>query len=120
MGGEWMARSALQSCVVPRRRRGRERLGHHGDSTGTRVCDRCSMKITTHLDHMCLSFLETAGYDWQLLDRNVQRFREGLVFQAHRRLNHSTLGLRVIKKKEQGVPFLETAGCDCRLAVDVL
>ena len=29
------------------------------------------------------------------------RFREGLVFQAHRLLYHSTLGLRVIKKKIQ-------------------
>ena len=31
--------------------------------------------------------------------RNVQRFRGGLVFKAHRLLCHSTLGLRVIKKK---------------------
>jgi len=36
----------------------------------------------------------------QLLYRNVQRFRGGLVFKAHRRLYHSTLGLRVIKKKK--------------------
>ena len=36
----------------------------------------------------------------QLLERNVQRFRGGLVFKAHRRLHHSTLGLRVIKKKQ--------------------
>jgi len=28
----------------------------------------------------------------------VQRFRGGLVFKAHRRVYHSTLGLRVIKK----------------------
>ena len=28
----------------------------------------------------------------QLLDRNVQRFRGGLVFRAHRLLYHSTLG----------------------------
>jgi len=28
------------------------------------------------------------------------RFRRGLVFKAHRLLYHSTLGLRVIKKKE--------------------
>jgi len=32
--------------------------------------------------------------------RNVQRFRGGLVFKAHRLLYHSTLGLRVIKKRE--------------------
>jgi len=30
--------------------------------------------------------------------RNVKRFRGGLVSKAHRRLYHSTLGLRVIKK----------------------
>ena len=34
-----------------------------------------------------------------LLRRNVKRFREGLVFQAHRLLNHSVLGSRVIKRK---------------------
>ena len=30
---------------------------------------------------------------------NVQRFRGGLVFKAHRLVYHSTLGLIVIKKK---------------------
>jgi len=33
--------------------------------------------------------------------RNVQRFRGGLVFKAHRLLYHSTLGLRAIKKKKK-------------------
>ena len=33
--------------------------------------------------------------------RNVKRFRGGLVFMAHRLLYHSTLGLRVIKKKKK-------------------
>jgi len=33
------------------------------------------------------------------LRRNVKRFRGGLVFKAHRLVYHSTLGLRVIKKK---------------------
>jgi len=33
--------------------------------------------------------------------RNVKRFRGGLVFKAHRRVYHSTLGLRVIKKKRR-------------------
>ena len=32
-------------------------------------------------------------------DMNLQRFQGGLVFKAHRRLYHSTLGLRVIKKR---------------------
>jgi len=36
----------------------------------------------------------------QILLRNVQRFRGGLVFKAHRLLYHSTLDLRVIKKKK--------------------
>jgi len=31
---------------------------------------------------------------------NVKRFRGGLVFKAHRLLYHSTLGVRVIKKKK--------------------
>ena len=36
---------------------------------------------------------------------NVKRFRGGLVFEAHRLLYHSTLGLRVIKKKEKKMSF---------------
>ena len=35
----------------------------------------------------------------QQLYRNVQRFRGRLVFKAHKLLYHSTLGLRVMKKK---------------------
>ena len=31
----------------------------------------------------------------------MKRFRGGLVFKAHRLLYHSTLGLRVIKKKRR-------------------
>ena len=38
----------------------------------------------------------------QLLYRKMQRFRGGLVFKARRRLNHSTLGVRVIKRKQNG------------------
>ena len=33
--------------------------------------------------------------------RNVQRFRGGLVCKAHRLVYHSTLGLRLIKKKKK-------------------
>ena len=33
--------------------------------------------------------------------RNVKRFRGGLVFKAHRLVYHSTLGWRIIKKKEE-------------------
>ena len=32
---------------------------------------------------------------------NVQRFRGGLVFKANRLLYHSTLGLRIIKRREE-------------------
>ena len=37
----------------------------------------------------------------QLLGRNVEHFREGLVFKADRLLYHSTLGSRVMDKKEK-------------------
>ena len=37
----------------------------------------------------------------ELLRTNVKRFRGGLVFKAHRLVYHSTLGWRVIKKKEK-------------------
>ena len=40
--------------------------------------------------------------------RNVQQFRDGLVFKAHRLLYHSTLGLRVIKKKKKSVHIIPT------------
>jgi len=36
-----------------------------------------------------------------LLHRNVHRFRGGLVFKARRRLYHSTLGLKAIRKKKK-------------------
>ena len=41
--------------------------------------------------------------------RNVQRFRSGLVFKVHRLLYRSTLGSRVIKKKEEGGSVPPTA-----------
>jgi len=34
-------------------------------------------------------------------EQEVQRFRGGLVFKAHRPVYHSTLGLRVMKKKKR-------------------
>jgi len=37
----------------------------------------------------------------KLVFRNVKRFQGGLVFKAHRLFYHSTLGLRVIKKKKR-------------------
>ena len=47
----------------------------------------------------------------QLLRRNVKRFRGGLVFEAHRLLYHSTLGLRVIKKKQKIRGVLTSTTC---------
>ena len=42
----------------------------------------------------------SAAAAWVGARGNVKRFRGGLVFKAHRLLHHSTLGLRVIKKKK--------------------
>ena len=42
--------------------------------------------------------------------KNVKRFRGGLVFEAHRLLYHSTLGLRVIKKKSRCVTVPRSIG----------
>ena len=41
--------------------------------------------------------------------RDVQRFRGGLVFKAHRLLYHSTLGLRVIQKKKKNAVYVRPA-----------
>ena len=46
------------------------------------------------------------GYLPQLLHKKVQRFRGGLVFKAHRLLHHSTLGLKVMKKKKKVRPSI--------------
>ena len=40
------------------------------------------------------------AWDWSLR-RNVKRFRGGLVCKAHRHLYHSSLGLKLIKKKKK-------------------
>jgi hypothetical protein len=40
----------------------------------------------------------------RLLNRNVEQFRGGLVFKAHRLVYYSTLGSRVEKKKEDPKP----------------
>ena len=44
--------------------------------------------------------LATFSIQEQLLRRKVKRFTGGLVFKAHRLLHHSTIGLRVTKKKK--------------------
>ena len=51
----------------------------------------------------------------QPLDRNVQRFRGGLVFKADRLLYHSNLGLRETNKtnsETRQVPALPSPGID--------
>ena len=55
------------------------------------------MHLDRHRDHLLVHLQEPE----QLLQRNVKRFRRGLVFKAHRWLYHSTLGSRVIKKKKK-------------------
>ena len=40
----------------------------------------------------------------QLISRNMERFRERLVFKAHRLLYHSTLGSKAIKQKKRASP----------------
>ena len=43
----------------------------------------------------------------------MNRFRAGLVFKAHELVYHSTLGLRVIKKKKRSVTVvLVESGCE--------
>jgi len=49
------------------------------------------------LDNNCNNF--SAEVSTEITE--MQRFRGGLVFKAHRLLYHSTLGLRVIKKKKK-------------------
>ena len=63
------------------------------------------------------------------LSRNAKRFRGGLVFKAHRLLHHSTLGLRVKKKKKgcvetdaglpkRGKSLSCTSGWECNAGSD--
>ena len=54
-------------------------------------------------------------YPYQMKQFSIQEplwFRGGLVFQAHRRVYHSTLGLVVIKKKRREGPRTHNAGRD--------
>ena len=62
-------------------------------------------EVFLYLEHGAVA----VGGGEQLLSRNVQRFRGGLVYEAHRLLYHSTLDSRVVKKKKtrrlQHAPF---------------
>ena len=53
----------------------------------------------------------------ELLYGNVQRFRGGLVFKAHKPLHHSILGLRVGKKKKGVVDCRENILLSCRMPI---
>ena len=44
------------------------------------------------------------------LEEEALLFRGGLVFKAHRLLYHSTLGLRVIKKKKEALRIVSGLG----------
>jgi len=44
---------------------------------------------------------ETKGGVTLIRAADLKRFRGGLTFEAHRLVNHSTLGWRVIKKKKE-------------------
>jgi len=59
------------------------------------------LRVEIHLgqDQPCRGALISTGE--QLLCRNVNRFRGGLVFKAHRLVYRSTLGSRVTKKKKK-------------------
>ena len=58
---------------------------------------------TWHPEVALVAFHHHLPKEEQLLDRNVQWFRGGLVFKAHRLVYHSTLDLRVIKKKKERI-----------------
>ena len=67
----------------------------------------CGIAKTQSADMINLSGLLRLGFGGevliseQLLDRNVQRFRGGLVVNACRLLYHSTLGVRLIEKQRR-------------------
>ena len=74
------------------------------DQESSRTCNESKEEEEeniTELSEKGLSFSWTRSVEVQLLRRDVQRFRDGLVCKAHRLVYHSTLGWRVIKKKEK-------------------
>ena len=62
-----------------------------------RIAARCT--TYTHLSESSAEACRNNSQSKEKLFRNAQRFKEGLVFKAHRLCYHSTLGLRVMKKK---------------------
>ena len=82
-------------------------------SAGLRVHDvRHMVRQSSHVDELSLVLVLTMSGSGtspinplprssQLTHRNVQRFREGLLFEVHRLSYHPTLCVRVIKKKKK-------------------
>jgi len=98
-----------RGCLAPARRsleRASLALLHSGWPTILKLtCWLAGKTPSTELDsawtHQIASPKQNETEVEQLLHRNVKRFRGRLVFKAHRLLYHSTLGLRVLKKKKQ-------------------
>jgi len=88
------------------------RLESNKEEEGEDRCGRClelphfeAVRAATHLELPHLIRALRGGLSEAVRGRGgplweVKRFRGGLVFKAHRLLYHSTLGLRVIKKKK--------------------
>ena len=77
-----------------------------GAQTGCRGTSRQRRPRTRQLNNQRLNLSRMFGKVQVLeaaerADSNMKRFRGGLVFKAHRLVYHSTLGRRVIKKKQK-------------------
>ena len=88
-------------------------VGGAGLPTVSPLFPRCLPAVSS-LSPGCLSLspgclVAVSPLPEQLLYTNVKRFRGGLVFKAHRLLYHSTLGLRVIRKR-RSLPAVEPGG----------
>jgi len=80
------------------------------------VRERAARAVARYSSRMPRSFVVQAAaiavvacHPHHVLVQHVKRFRGGLVFKAHRLLYHSTLGLRVIKKKKKRSSFVVQA-----------
>jgi len=71
------------------------------DQEGGHLLETSACGLRTHSATQQASKCIERGASQQLLHITVQRFRDGLVFKAHRLLYHSTRGLRVIKNKKK-------------------
>ena len=88
-----------------------ERARNEGSTEPKRLDDTRCKTYTRRINsqrvrHSRGSTLSRRAQGSKLLRRNLKRFRGGLVFQAHRLVDHSTLGWRVIKKKKNRVRHL--------------